>query len=147
MAEIILKDHRDEVIKLIEFIPWFEKKVGKKATKTFKGDKEEPLSMQFPVYEATLMKFINMAKETGLMNENYLYVYSHCGIKSIDEERMAIENATLTDGTILSGILSKYVLGGFTKSTVWTTAVKEGIFLDVLKKMKVLLEIWDQPLA
>ena len=59
----------------------------------------------------------------------------------------AIKEAEMKDSQVLCGILSKYVLGGMTKGTLWTEAVKNGVFLAVLKRMKELLEIWDGPLA
>jgi len=34
-----------------------------------------------------------------------------------------------------------------TKASLWSIAVEEGIFLEILKKFKALLEIWDKPLA
>ncbi|MBO7333536.1 MAG: hypothetical protein J6U67_01450, partial [Lachnospiraceae bacterium] len=69
------------------------------------------------------------------------------GLKTFEDERRAIEDAGVKDGDVLCGILTRYVKGGITKGIVWTDAVREGIFLLVLKKMKKLLEIWDAPLA
>ena len=62
-----------------------------------------------------------------------------------EDEFKAIERADIKSGAILCAILSKYVLGGMTKGTLWTIAVREGIFLAVVKRMKEIVEHWDGP--
>ena len=62
-------------------------------------------------------------------------------LKTPADELAQVEKCTLRDMRILGDILSKYVLKGMTKSTVWTEGLQEGIYLAVLQKMKVLLEI------
>ena len=46
---------------------------------------------------------------------------------------------------MLKGILSKYVLEGMRKGRRWSEAVEEGIFLNVVRKMKENLDYWDHP--
>jgi hypothetical protein len=65
---------------------------------------------------------------------------------SHDDERRAIENASLKEWDILCGILSKYVLGGQTKGTLWSEAVQERIFYLVIQKMCEIIEFWDKPM-
>ena len=55
-----------------------------------------------------------------------------------------IRKATLRDLEILSGILSRYVLGGMTKSVLWAQGVENGVFLEILYKLRELLEINGQ---
>lgn len=145
MKEINLIDYKQDVERLITYIPWLESKNGASVSKKYDDKLESTIS--FPVFDSTLLNFVNEASKTSLMDKNYVYVYSHYFIKTVDDEKKAIENADLKSCDILIGILSKYVLGGMTKGTLWPEAVSNGIFLEVLKKMKKLLEIWDAPLA
>ncbi|MCR4960024.1 MAG: hypothetical protein K6A74_01115 [Lachnospiraceae bacterium] len=147
MKELKLSDYRADVDKLITYIPWLESKVGATVSHLYNDNDLSSSTVTFPVYDSTLLSFINDANSTSLMDTNYVYAISEYGLKTHDDERNAISEATVKDGALLSGILSKYVLGGMTRGTVWNEAVTEGIFLAVLKKMKQLLEIWDKPLA
>lgn len=147
MVDVNLDEYREDVERLIAYIPWLESKVGNDVSKTYEGDNLASSSMSFPVYDSKLMSFVNEASNTGLMDRNYVYAYSAYCIKTVEDEKNAIENATVKDGQVLVGILSKYVLKGMTQGAVWTRGVENGVILAVLKKMKKLLEIWDQPLA
>lgn len=142
MKELKLTDYRNDVDRLLTYIPWFESKAGSDVSKMY-----DQSTLSFPVYDTMLMNFINDASKTELMDKNYAYAYSRSFLKTIKDEKSAIETATINDGAVLCGILSKYVLGGRVKGALWTQAVREGIFLAILKKFKELLEIWDGPLA
>jgi len=142
MKEIKLTDYRSDVDRLLTYIPWLEQKAGAKVSSMY-----EKSTLSFPVYDTMLMNFINDASKTGLMDKNYVYAYSRGFIRTVQDEKNAIEAATIQDGEVLCGILSKYVLGGHVKGYLWTQAVEEGIFLAILKKFKVLLDVWDGPLA
>lgn len=147
MRDINLMDYKDDVERLITYLPWFESKAGTKVSKIYDDNRLSASTIAFPVYETMLLNFVNEASRTSLMDSNYIYAYSDYGIKTIEDERQAISNADTKTAEVLVGILSKYVLGGMTKGALWNTAVEEGIFLEILKKFKVLLEIWDKPLA
>lgn len=147
MSEIKLTDYRDDVDRLITYIPWLEKKAGEKVSKIYEDNGIGTSSVSFPVYETMLLNFVNDAQKTGLMDQNYVYVYSHKGIQNSEDEKREIEVAELKDAEVLCGILSRYVLGGMTKGSLWTEAVENGVFLAILLRMKKLLAIWDAPLA
>lgn len=147
MEEFKLGEHRADVERLLTYIPWLESKVGTSVSSYYEGNDIKSNSFTFPVYETMLLNFVNEASKTSLMDSNYIYAYSGRNLKTPEDEKAAIEKAGLTDGNLLVGILSRYVLGGVTKGRLWTEAVEEGIFLAVLKQMKKLLEIWDKPLA
>ncbi|MBO7335262.1 MAG: hypothetical protein J6U67_10230 [Lachnospiraceae bacterium] len=147
MVDIQLTEHRAEIERLLAYIPWLEEKSGTTVAKVYNDNDLSKTSVSFPVYDATLLSFVKEADATGLMYDNYRYIYSAYGLKTFEDERRAIEDAGVKDGDVLCGILTRYVKGGITKGIVWTDAVREGIFLLVLKKMKKLLEIWDAPLA
>lgn len=147
MSEKNLAEYRKDIERLVTYIPWLEKKAGGEVSRIYDGDGISGSTISFPVYDSTLLSFVNEASASGLMDKNYLYLYTRRGIRTVEDELKAIEGAELTDGDVLCGILSKYVLGGMTKGVVWSQAVKDGVFLAVLKKMKVLMELWDAPLA
>ena len=147
MKEVKLTDYRDDIERLLTYIPWLESKTGSDVSKTYEGNDLKNSSLVFPVYETMLLNFVNDASRTGLMDRNYVYAYTSNAIRTVQDEKRAIEEATVSHADALVGILSKYVLGGMTKGSLWVTAVQEGIFLEILKKMKKLLAIWDAPLA
>lgn len=139
--------YKQQVMPLLRYLPWFEANNGKPASKIYRGDPANGTggSLAFPVYDAMVIQFVKEASKNPLMDINYRYVYSRNRIEDHEKEREIIQNATITEWGILCGILSKYVLGGRTKGTLWSEAVDEHIFYLVLKKMKEIIEFWDRP--
>lgn len=146
-TEELVAEYRADIIKLAKYIPWLETKSGKDVSATFSGEGIAEHSVAIPVYDGTLMSFIKEAKNTGLMNRNYVYTYSRNHLRTVQDEQSFIDKATIRNMRELSDILSKYVLLGMTKSVVWREGVENRIFLNVLTKMKDLVEFWDKPLA
>lgn len=147
MKEVNLSEHRADVERLLNYLPWLESKEGSSVSRIYDGDGSQKTSLSFPVYETMLMNFVNEASKTSLMDKNYAYAYSGYSIRTVEDEKEAIEAATVKDAEVLCGILSKYVMGGMTKGVLWNQAVENGVFLAILRKMKKLLDIWDAPLA
>lgn len=147
MREINLLEFRDDVKKLNRYAEWLESKRGVKVSKIYDDNSLSASTVSFPVYENTLLNFVNEASKTGLMDTNYQYVYSEFAIRNHEDERRAIEEANIKNANVLCGILSKYVLGGMTKGILWNEAVEEGIFFLAVVKMKELLEMWDKPFS
>ena len=147
MKDFKLSDYRADVERLITYVSWFESKRGNKVSKLYDDNDLSRTTISFPVYDTMLLNFVNDAEKTGLIDRNYAYGYSKYGIRSVADEHRVISEATVPDAGALSAILSKYVLGGMTKGVVWQTAVEEGIFYEILVKLKELLAIWDAPLA
>ena len=104
-------------------------------------------SVPIPVYDSTLLGFVKEMQGTGLMNRNYVYTFSRYGIRTEQDERDHIQRVELKEIEVVIDIMAKYVLGGMTKGILWSRAVENGIFLLGLKKIKELLEVWDEPLA
>lgn len=129
---------------LFRYIPWLQSATGTKVSSIYKGDGIDQQSISFPVYDASLLNFVSIASKTELMDKNYVYVYTRHHIKTIDDEKNFIAHTKLRDMDALAGILSKYVLGGRTKGILWNQAVENGIFLQVLLRMKELLEYREQ---
>lgn len=147
MREINLLEFRDDVKKLNRYAEWLESKRGIKVSKIYDDNSLSASTVSFPVYENTLLNFVNEASKTGLMDTNYQYVYSELAIRNHEDERRVIAEANIKNANVLCGILSKYVLGGMTKGILWNEAVEEGIFFLAVVKMKELLEMWDKPFS
>lgn len=132
---------------LFRYIPWFEQRKGLKTFKLYSGENLPGNSVAIPVYDSTLLAFVKEMQKSGLMDRNYVYIYSRLGLKNVQDELRAIEAAELKDMEVILGIMAKYVLGGMTKGNMWNRAEEEGIFYYSLLKIKDLLDVWDQPLA
>lgn len=143
----VVNTYKPDVEKLIRYLPWLEQKAGTSVQETFEGNGIKGHSITFPVYDGTLMNFIKEVQRTTLLDRNYPYIYSRCHIRTIQDELRAIDRASIRDMDILKGILSKYVLGGMTKGRLWTEAVYNRIFLNVIRKMKQNIEYWDKPMV
>lgn len=132
---------------LFRYIPWLEQKLGMKTAHLYQGDDMPAHSVPVPVYDATLLSFVKDMQRTGLMDRNYVYVYSTREIRTTADELRLIREAQLRDMEDITGIMAKYVLGGMTKGKLWSQAVENGVFYHALLKIKELLDVWDQPLA
>ena len=80
------------------------------------------------------------------MNRNYVYTFSQYRLNTTKDELKMIQTCTLQEVKILGDILSKYILKGEVKGAYWSEGIKSGVFLELLLKLKELLEI-RQPLA
>lgn len=142
----IVDEYKPDVEKLIRYLPWLEEKAGKNVSETFEGSGIKESSITFPVYDSTLMSFIKEVQRTKLLDRNYVYVYSRNRIRTVSDELRVIDRSGIKDMDTLKGILSKYVMGGMTKGRLWTEAVQNRVFLNVIKKMKENIEFWDKPM-
>lgn len=139
----LIQRYRPDAKRLVRYISWLETKQGSDVMNSYEGEGVQKTTFTFPVYDSTLLGLIKTAKETQFITRNYQYVYSRNRIKDTEQEKKMIRNATLRDMELLSGILSKYVLGGMTKSVLWAEGVEKGIFLEILYRMREILEIND----
>lgn len=143
----VANGYRPDVEKLIKYIPWLESKAGASISSIYGEEGIREHSLAFPVYDSTLLSLVKDARSTGLMDRNYAYVYSRNRIKTVAEEQRLIECAAIKDMNVLKGILSKYILGGMVKGSVWSEGVYNGSILKTLLKMKAILEYWDKPMV
>ncbi len=141
-----IEEYRRTTVPLLRYLPWLEKNAGQPGSTLYQGEEGSGNALSFPVYDSTLMSFVKEAGASPLMYRNYSYVYTRNGIRTHEDERKIIASAELKDWDMLRGILSKYVLGGRTKGSLWSEAVKENIFCLVLKQMQKIIEYWDKPL-
>ncbi len=140
----LTEEYKEMAAPLLKYLPWFERSGGQAGNTFYKGSDFNEHSMAIPVYDANLMNFVKEASNSPLMDRNYPYVYTRNRIKTHDDERKAIERAGIREWDILRGILSKYVLGGRTKSVLWSQGLQENIFYLVLKQMRQIVEYWDK---
>lgn len=142
-----LEEYKKALVPLLRYLPWLEKSAGTSVSRNYDGAEMGEQVMSFPVYDGTLLSFVREAKKTVFMDRNYRYIYTRNRIQNHEDERKMIESASLKEWGILCGILSKYVLGGQTKATLWSEAVQERIFYLVVLKMCEIIEFWDKPIA
>ncbi len=144
----IVSTYKPDVEKLIRYLPWLEEKAaaGSGVAEMFGDNGIREHSITFPVYDSTLMSFIKEVQRTELLDRNYPYIYSRHRIRTLQDELRAISRADIKEMDVLKGILSKYVLGGMTKGRLWTEAVTNRIFLNVIRRMKENIEFWDRPM-
>lgn len=147
MKDFKLNEAKSDVEKLLRYIPWLESKKGETVSSIYTENELARTSVAFPVYDSTLLSFVNEARDTKLMDLNYRYTYSEKFIRDYADELRVINEATVKTSGDVCAILSKYILKGMTKGNVWQEGITYGIYLEALLKLKKLLEIWDAPLA
>lgn len=139
--------YRTAIGGLFRYIPWLEQKAESRMVQIYAGDNSPSNSFPILVYDSTLLGFVKDMQRTGLMDRNYKYVFARKNIASEEDEIRVIEETELKEIEVIFGIMAKYVLGGMTKGMLWPRAVENGVFLHGLRRVKELLDIWDQPLA
>ncbi|MBO5092869.1 MAG: hypothetical protein J6C33_00755 [Lachnospiraceae bacterium] len=143
-VEEMVEYYKPDVEALTGFIPWLESQRGVQTATIYRGEGIEENSVTFPVYDGTLMRFVKTAQASSLIDRNYVYVYSRNRIRTAEEEKRFIRSATIKEMGDLWGILSKYILKGMTKASMWSEGVRNGIFLELLLKMREILAFWDK---
>ena len=144
--EEIISLYQGDTMKLLKYLKWVEKVTGQNTSNLYTGEGIEETSMAVPVYDSTLLSFVREAKETVFMNRTYVYTFSQYRLNTTKDELKMIQTCTLQEVKILGDILSKYILKGEVKGAYWSEGIKSGVFLELLLKLKELLEI-RQPLA
>ncbi|SFP61171.1 hypothetical protein SAMN04487928_104159 [Butyrivibrio proteoclasticus] len=140
-VEDIVSRYRPEVDKLLPYVRWLKDNAKSEVAQSYSnGDLK---SMPFPVYDSNLLMFVKAAQNTNLIDRNYVYVYSRNHLNSAKDELMFIREAQIMDMDDLAGILSKYILTGMTKGTVWAEGVYNGVLFQVVSKMDELLNYWS----
>jgi hypothetical protein len=140
-----MKENRILLAPLFRYLPWLEEASKKTVVNTYSGDGLGHRSVAFPVYDSTLMSFIREAEKSPILDRNYPYVYTRKGLKNHEQERALIERADWRNWDDLRGILSKYVMGGRTRSSLWSEGVSEQIFYLTLKQFQSIVDFWDHP--
>lgn len=133
--EIIIEQYSAELKMLLKYLPYLRKMKYNTTANFYEGDGEHHV-IQIPVYDSTLLGFVKAASKTTLVYRNYPYVYNRLKLDTVKKELEAMENGKVQDIDLYRAVLSKYVLGGMTKSILWTTAAQEGIFETCLSMLE-----------
>ena len=144
-VEDIVSRYRPEVSKLVPYLNWLKEKDGSEVAQSYSNS--DLKSMPFPVYDSNLLAFVKAAQTTNLLDRNYVYVYTRNHLNSAKDELAFIQKAEIRDMDDLAGILSKYILSGMTKGSVWAQGVYNGVLYNVVKKMDDLCKFWGQELS
>ncbi len=138
LREQITEEYKDDLTKLLRYLPFLEKKGGKNTQEYYEGEGDNKV-IPVPVYDSSLLAFVKEVRNTKFYYKNYPYVYCKWKMPDPKSERIAMESATLRDIDLFRAIISKYVIGGQTKASVWTTAVEERIFVTALTRLRSLV--------
>ncbi len=141
-VEDIVQRYRPELSKIVPYLNWLRDNSSNEVAQSYSNS--DLKSIPFPVYDSNLLAFVKAAQTTNLLDRNYVYVYSRNRINTAKDELMFIQDAQITDMDDLAGILSKYVLQGMTKGSVWGEGVRNGVLYNVIKKMDDLVRFWGQ---
>ncbi len=139
-VEDIVSRYRPELEKIVPYVRWLKDNSKNDVAQSYSNS--DLKSMPFPVYDSNLLAFVKACQTTNLLDRNYVYVYSRNHLNSAKDEIAYIQDATITDMDDLAGILSKYILGGMTKGTVWAEGVYNGVLCMVVEKMDELCKFW-----
>ena len=139
-VEDIVSRYRPELDKIVPYVNWLRDNAANEVAQSYSNS--DLKSMPFPIYDSTLLSFVKAAQNTNLIDRNYVYVYSRNHLNSAKEELAFIQDAQITDIDDLAGILSKYILTGMTKGTVWAEGVRNGVLYHVVSKMDELVKFW-----
>ena len=142
-AELV-EYYKDDIAKLITYLPWLESKLGQQTSQIYSGNDIGVNSVPFPVYDGSLLRFVKACEETCFMDRNYVYVYTRNRIVSFRDELQLIQKSTIRDMLSLGGILSNYIIGGRRKAALWSEGVRNGVYVSLLRKMKEIMEYWDR---
>ncbi len=138
--EDIVSRYRPEVDKLMPHLHWLKENAKHEVAQSYSNS--DLKSMPFPIYDSNLLAFVKAAQSTNLLDRNYVYVYTRNRLANAKDEMLFIQSAEIKDMDDLAGILSKYILSGMTKGTVWAEGVYNGVLYMVVNKMDELLKMW-----
>ena len=138
--EDIVSRYRPEVDKLMPHLHWLKENAKHEVAQSYSNS--DLKSMPFPIYDSNLLAFVKAAQSTNLLDRNYVYVYTRNRLANAKDEILFIQSAEIKDMDDLAGILSKYILSGMTKGTVWAEGVYNGVLYMVVNKMDELLKMW-----
>ena len=66
LKEQIIEEYKDDLVRLLKYLPFLEKKGGKDVQDYYEGDGENKV-IPVPVYDSTLLGFVKEARSTKFM--------------------------------------------------------------------------------
>jgi hypothetical protein len=139
-VEDIVQRYRPELQKIVPYLNWLKENASNDVAQRYSNS--DLKSIPFPVYNSNLLAFVKAAQSTNLLDRNYVYVYSRNHLNTPKDEIAFIQDAEIKDIDDLAGILSKYILCGMTKGSVWAEGVRNGVLYMVVEKMDELVRFW-----
>ena len=135
-AQEIFVKYKDDMLKLIAYLPWLEQTSGKsKVSGLYESDDPNKKFMPFPVFDGNLMRFVKDAESTGLVDRNYVYVITRHQLRTPQQEIDFVSACDIRRLSDIGAVLSKYVLEGKVRATIWPEAMDKGVFLTVVKRL------------
>ncbi|MBO4338256.1 MAG: hypothetical protein J5842_09315 [Lachnospiraceae bacterium] len=134
--------YRPDVEKLSRYVGYLTEKAGGGVSSEYRP--EGGRTVNFPVYDSTLLSFVKEAGSTVFMDKNYPYVYSRNGIRDYRDELALIEKTDIMHMANIGGILSSYVLGGRTKGRLWAQGVENGVYLAAITKARSIIDFYTR---
>ena len=136
--ELYLSLVKNSIEKLSHYIPYFETATKESVCHWGGGEKlgENQFTMPYPIYDDTLVEFIEEFYKTNLISYDYLDVIESRGLKSTNEINNAIDYA---DIELVKAILTGYVRQERFCDGIWVDAVRDKVFLKILKRFCELL--------
>ncbi len=92
--------------------------------------------MSYPIYDDTLVEFIEEFYKTNLISYEYLNVIESRGLKDTNKINNAIDDV---DMKLLKAILTGYVRQERFCDGLWADVVGDKVFLKILKRFNELL--------
>lgn len=136
-AQEIYEKYKDDMLKLIAYLPWLKEKSGKSPVAgNYDIDGLGERSMSFPVYDGNLLSFVKDAESTQFMDRNYVYVINCNGLRNPRQEKEFVKKQDIYHISNVGGVLAKYVIEGRIKAGMWPEAVDKGIFLEIVTKLQ-----------
>ena len=137
----IVQRYQSDVASLVPYLPWLEAHADAQVSESYGGEQLSH-SISFPVYDSTLLGFVKQAQQTDLLDRNYVYVYSRNHLQNAQDELRFIQGAQIRDMADLAGILSKYIMSGMVRGSVWSEGVHNRVLYSVVAKMQELIKFW-----
>lgn len=131
--------NRKSIEKLTPYISYFENATEESVCKWSESEKleENCYIFSYPIYDHTLTEFIDEFHKTNLMSYNYLDVINKRGINDMDEMAGAIYDGDLE---LIRAILTGYVRQERFGDGLWAEAVKDKVFLKILKRLDEIIQ-------
>ena len=127
-----------DFVKICKYIPYFET-IDIAGFCRWEGGKtpgDHSFTMPYPVYEEKLLQFIDDASNSSLMDYGYTETIQDYRIEPNSE---LIEQIDIADLAFTRAVLTYYIRQERFCDGLWETAVKGGIFLALLKRLRTLL--------
>lgn len=124
---------------LFEYISYFEG-ADDSSTFRFEGEgrtAEGSYTFSHPVYDQRFLEFIEEVYESGLIDIAYFSTLNQYLTKSFHDVVDVIEEA---DFELLSAVLAYYVRQERFGEGIWATALKDRIFLKVLRRLQMVIK-------